>query len=75
MVELEGLEVVVDRVVYQPDMATPEDRPHCFAYFITIHNNSEKTVTIKGRKWVVDEADGNKTVVELSLIHISSPRD
>ena len=64
MVELEGLEVVVDRVVYQPDMATPEDRPHCFAYFITIHNNSEKTVTIKGRKWVVDEAAGNKTVVE-----------
>ncbi len=64
MVELEGLEVVVDRVVYQPEMATPEDRPHCFAYFITIHNNSEKTVTIKGRKWVVDEADGNKTVVE-----------
>ena len=45
-------------------MATPEDRPHCFAYFITIHNNSEKTVTIKGRKWVVEEADGNKTVVE-----------
>jgi ApaG protein len=64
MVELDGFKVVVDRVVYQPDMATPEDRPHCFAYFITIHNNSEKTVTIKGRKWVVDEADGNKTVVE-----------
>ena len=64
MVELDGLKVVVDRAVYQPDMATPEDRPHCFAYFITIHNNSEKTVTIKGRNWVVDEADRNKTVVE-----------
>ena len=34
MVELEGLEVVVDRVVYQPDMATPEDQ-HCFAYFLS----------------------------------------
>ncbi len=64
MVELKDLKVVVDRVVYQPDMATPEDRPHCFAYFITIRNNSEYTVTIKGRKWVVLEADGNKTVVE-----------
>ena len=64
MQELEGLTVVVDRVVYQPDMATPEDRPHCFAYFITIHNSSKTTVTIKGRKWVVDEADGKKTVVE-----------
>ena len=64
MVELKDLKVVVDRVVYQPDMATPEDRPHCFAYFITIRNNSESTVTIKGRKWVVLEADGNKTVVE-----------
>ena len=64
MVELKDLKVVVDRVVYQPDMATPEDRPHCFAYFITIRNNSESTVTFKGRKWVVLEADGNKTVVE-----------
>ena len=64
MVELEGLSVVVDRVVYQSDMLTPENRPHCFAYFITIRNNSDITVTIKGRKWVVNEADGNKTVVE-----------
>jgi ApaG protein len=46
MVELEGLSVVVDRVVYQSDMVTPEDRPHCFAYFITIRNNSNITVTI-----------------------------
>ena len=64
MLKLEGLTVVVDRVVYQPDIATPEERPHCFAYFITIHNNSKQTVTIKGRKWVVNESDGKKTVVE-----------
>jgi len=64
MVELDGLSVVVDRVLYQPDMATPEDRPHCFAYFITIRNDSDMKVTIKGRKWVVHEADGNKMVVE-----------
>ena len=64
MVELEGLSVAVDRVVYQSDMLTPENRPHFFAYFITIRNNSDITVTIKGRKWVVNEADGNKTVVE-----------
>ena len=64
MVELKGLNVVVDRVVHQPDMATPEDRPHCFAYFITIRNDSDITGTIKGRKWVVNEASGNKTVVE-----------
>ena len=64
MVELMGLNVVVDRVVYQPDMATPEDRPHCFAYFITIQNDSDIAVTIKGRKWVVNAAAGNKTVVE-----------
>ena len=64
MVELEGLSVAVDRAVYQSDIVTPEDRPHCFAYFITIRNSSDITVTIKGRKWVVNEADGNKTVVE-----------
>ncbi len=64
MVELKGLNVVVDRVLHQPDMATLEDRPHCFAYFITFRNDSDIAVTIKGRKWVVNEADGNKTVVE-----------
>ncbi len=45
-------------------MQTPADRPHCFIYFITIHNDSDLTVTIKGRKWVVKNGGNQVTVVE-----------
>jgi len=62
--ELPGLAVTVDRVEYQPDAQTPPERPHCFAYFITIHNDSDVPVTIKGRKWVVRNARGEITAVE-----------
>ena|SRR5688572_9181751 len=62
--ELEGLRVTVDRVVYMPHLEAPADRPHPFVYFITIHNDSPDTVTIKGRKWVVTDASGHQVVVE-----------
>ena len=62
--ELKGLKVTVDRVVHQPNVATPPDRPHCFVYFISIHNGSDVAVTIKGRKWVVTDQDGEVTAVE-----------
>ena len=62
--ELAGLRVTVDRVVHYRDAETPPDRPHCFAYFITIHNDSDVAVTIKGRKWVVKNARGEITAVE-----------
>lgn len=63
-IELPGLRVTVDRVVHYEDAQTPPDRPHCFAYFITIHNDSDVTVTIKGRKWVVTNDRGEITAVE-----------
>jgi len=58
------LRVTVDQVIYQPQVATPPDRPHCFAYFISIHNDTDLPVTIKGRKWVVTEEHGEITAVE-----------
>jgi len=64
ILELPGLRVTVDRVVYQPDALAPPDRPHCFVYYITIHNDSNATVTIKGRKWVVTNESGEVTAVE-----------
>lgn len=64
ILELQGLSVSVDRVVYQPDADTPPDRPHCFRYFITIRNDSDRPVRIKGRKWVVTDESGQVTVVE-----------
>ncbi len=58
------LRVVVDQVIYLPQAETPPDRPHCFAYFITIHNDTDRPVTIKARKWVVTENDGTVIAVE-----------
>lgn len=62
--ELADLTVTVDRVIYQPQVVAPPDRPHCFVYFISIHNNSGVPVTIKARKWVVTNRAGEITAVE-----------
>ncbi|HEY0455939.1 MAG TPA: ApaG domain [Verrucomicrobiae bacterium] len=59
-----GLQVTVDRVFYEPDAETPVERPYCFVYFISIHNQTEESVTIKGRKWVVTNNRGEVMVVE-----------
>lgn len=59
-----GLGVTVDRVVYNPKASTPPDRPHCFMYFITIHNGTNHAVTIKGRKWVVTNERGEIMALE-----------
>jgi len=61
---LPNLQVTVDRVVFAPNLDAPPDRPYPFVYFITIHNGSDKTVTIKGRKWVVTDAHNQSLVVE-----------
>jgi ApaG protein len=62
--EFPGLRVRVDDVVYMPGLDAPADKPHPFVYFISIHNDSPVPVTIRGRKWVVREDDGEVTVVE-----------
>ena len=63
-IELPGLRVTLDRLAFHPGAQTPPDRPHCFIYFITIHNDSDVAVTIKGRKWIVRAEDGEITVLE-----------
>jgi ApaG protein len=63
-IELPGLHVTVDKVRFNPFASAPADRPYCFVYFITIHNDSNTGVTIKGRKWVVTNQHGEITAVE-----------
>ena len=72
--ELPGLRATVDRVVHMPQLQAPEDRPHPFVYFITIHNDSAETVTIRGRKWVVTDEDGHRLVVEGDGVVGETPR-
>ena len=62
--EFNGLRVKVDEVVHMPGLDAPSDKPYPFVYFITIHNDSPVPVTLKARKWVVRESDGEMTVVE-----------
>ena len=47
-----------------PHLDAPPDKPFPFVYFITIHNDSANTVTIRGRKWVVTDSAGETLVVE-----------
>jgi ApaG protein len=63
-IELAGLHVTVDRLEYMPHLDAPPERPHPYVYFLTIHNDSDVTVTIRGRKWVVTDAEGQSIVVE-----------
>jgi len=62
--EFDGLRVRVDDVIYMPSLDAPAEKPHPFVYFISIHNDSPQPVTIRGRKWVVREDEGETTVVE-----------
>jgi ApaG protein len=62
--EMPGLEVSVDDVMYMPSLDAPSDRPFPFVYFITIRNGSKTTVTVKARKWVVKQKNGEMIVVE-----------
>jgi len=72
--ELTDLRVTVDRVVHVPHLDAPAERPHPFVYFITIRNDSPETVTIRGRKWVVTDADGQRLVVEGDGVVGKTPR-
>ncbi|MEO5958920.1 MAG: ApaG domain [Opitutaceae bacterium] len=63
--ELPGLTARLDKLCYHHGGASlPPDKPHAFVYFITIHNASDRGVTLLGRKWVVVHADGTRLVIE-----------
>ena len=72
--ELPGLTVTVTQVVHAADLAGPPGKPHVFVYFITIANESAEVVTIKGRKWVVREANGETLAVEADGVVGEFPR-
>ena len=57
-VTLDGLDYT-----YEP-IQTPPGKPHVFTYHLTIHNQSEGTITILARKWVLHAADGQIEVIE-----------
>ena len=63
--ELPGLQVVLDQLDYREGgPQVPEETPHVFVYFLTIWNRSDRRVTLLGRKWIVEQADGQRRVIE-----------
>ena len=73
--QLPGLTARLDRLCYHHGGASlPAETPHAFVYFITIRNTSDRTVTLLGRKWVIEHADGTRLVVEGDKIVGETPR-
>jgi ApaG protein len=62
--ELPGLRAVLDRVTPVPNPHAPPDRPHQFSYHVTLYNNSSRAVTLTGRRWLLTNAAGQRTVIE-----------
>jgi ApaG protein len=73
--ELPGLTARLDQLHYHHGgVSRSADKPHVFVYFITIHNGSDRVITLLGRKWVLLQADGSRVVIEGDKIVGESPR-
>ncbi|MDD3181129.1 MAG: ApaG domain [Opitutaceae bacterium] len=73
-IELPGLHVVLDKLTYHTGPDLPTEQPHAFVYFLTICNDSDRTVILLGRKWVVQHSDGTQLVIEGDKIVGKTPR-
>jgi ApaG protein len=73
--EISGLVARLDKLVHHHGgVSLPEDKPHAFVYYITIRNGSDRTVTLLGRKWVIEHGDGTRQVIEGDKIVGETPR-
>ena len=74
-VEVPGLTASLDKLCYHDGgCSLPVDKPHAFVYFVSIRNSSEHTVTLLGRKWVIEHSDGSQMVIEADKIVGETPR-
>ena len=63
--QLPGLTVHLDDLRYQyGGPSVPPETPHVFIYFLTIANQSDRAVKLLGRKWIIEDDEGEKLVVE-----------
>lgn len=51
---LDGLTVSLDKLTYEYNQEDlPPTTPHAFFYYLTISNLSDRTITLLGRKWIL----------------------
>ncbi|WP_157895006.1 ApaG domain [Verrucomicrobium sp. GAS474] len=62
--ELPEVRVALDRLELSTVFDGTPERPYAFIYHITIHNESEEIVTLKGRKWVVRDTRDEVSIHE-----------
>ena len=72
--EFPEVRVEVTDVVFMPTLESPPDKPFPFVYFITVRNDSAYPITIRARKWVVKQHDGETVVVEGDGVVGQTPR-
>ena len=73
--ELPGLSAHLDRLCHHHGgVSLPPDKPHAFVYYVTIRNASDRTVTLLARKWVIENSDGSRSVIEGDRIVGETPR-
>ncbi len=58
-----GIKVSVE-TFYQPTHSNPGQSHYVFAYRITIVNESDQTIRLKRRHWVIIDSDGSRREVE-----------
>jgi ApaG protein len=51
--ELPGFSAEIDEVVFTPELESPPDAPYGFAYRICIRNESDRSLTVRHRKWII----------------------
>jgi ApaG protein len=59
----QDITVSVDRLEYAPNTQGVQDK-HAFTYHISIHNNSQRNITLLARKWVITYEDEHIDVIE-----------
>ena len=58
-----GVKVSVE-VEYQPNYSSPSQPHYVFTYQVTIENHSDKTLQLKRRKWIINDAAYPTSIVE-----------
>lgn len=74
-IEVPGLQARLDKLCHHHGgISLPADKPHAFVYYITITNQSEHSIRLLGRKWLVCHCDGSRMVLEGEGIVGETPR-
>ena len=64
MIDVEKLVKINTQVHFIEEQSDQYQDRFVFSYIITIENNSDKTLQLMSRSWLITDADGNKVAVE-----------